>query len=181
MGAISCTDKCFQKGYVQIYCGNGKGKTTAALGLSLRTLLSGGSVYFAQFFKGIETAEQGLCTQCDRFVMDQFGTGKFIMGEPGSEDIRAAKRGFDFSRDVLSSGFFNLVVLDEILLCLYYQMITADEIIGMILSRHKGVEVIMTGRRAPQELLMIADLVTEMKKVKHYYDHGVCARKGIEF
>ncbi len=174
-------ESILHRGYIQIYCGTGKGKTTAALGLSMRVLLTGGSVYFAQFFKGVETAEQELCSRCDRFVMDQYGTGKFINGEPGSEDIRAAKRGLEFSRDVLSSGYFNLVVLDEILLCISYQMITVDEIIEIILSRHPKVEVVMTGRRAPKELVMIADLVTDMKKVKHYYDRGVHARRGIEF
>jgi len=169
------------QGYVHIYSGSGKGKTTAALGVSLRTLLSGGQVYFSQFFKGLETAEQGLCSWCDRFVMDQWGTGRFITGQPGPEDISAARRGYLTCRDVLRSGYFDLVVLDEILLCVSYQMVSVDEISDLIVSRAPGVEVIMTGRSAPRELVMLADLVTDMKKVKHYYDRGVHARKGIEF
>ena len=168
-------------GYVQIYCGSGKGKTTAALGLSLRTLLSGGSVYFSQFFKGRETSEQGLCSWSDRFVLDQWGTGRFVMGEPCSEDIRAAMHGFEACSTVINSGYFNLVVLDEIFFCVTYQMLSVEAICNLILSRDPGVEVILTGRYAPRELVMIADLVTDMRKVKHYYDKGVKARKGIEY
>ena len=101
-----------RKGYIQIYCGNGKGKTTAALGLSLRTLLSGGSVYFAQFCKGSETAEMGLCSIFENFVMEQYGTGKFIVSDPSEEDRKQARQGFEHCKNVLSSGFFDLVVLD---------------------------------------------------------------------
>ena len=170
-----------RKGCIQIYCGNGKGKTTAALGLSLRTLLSGGSVYFAQFFKGMDTAETGLCSLCDRFVMEQYGTGKFIIGDPTEEDRKQARLGLEHCKNVLSSGFFDLVVLDEIILSVFYQLITVEEIISMLKVRKPWVEVVLTGSKAPIELIERADLVTEMKKVKHYFDAGVKARKGIEY
>jgi len=170
-----------RKGYIQVYCGNGKGKTTAALGLSLRTLLSGGSVYFAQFCKGSETAELGLCTLFDTFVMEQYGTGKFIISVPTEEDLKQARLGLEHCKSVLSSGYFDLVVLDEIIMSVYYRLITIEEILSMLKSRKSWVEVVLTGRKAPHELIEAADLVTEMKKVKHYFDIGVKARKGIEF
>ncbi len=170
-----------RKGYIQVYCGNGKGKTTAALGLSLRTLLSGGSVYFAQFCKGSETAEMGLCLLFDTFVMEQYGTGKFIINDPTEEDRKQARLGFAHGKSVLSSGYFDLVVLDEIILSVFYRLITIEEILSMLRSRKPWVEVVLTGRKAPHELIEVADLVTEMKKVKHYFDTGVKARKGIEF
>ena len=174
-------ESILRKGYIQIYYGTGKGKTTAALGLSMRMLLSGGSVYFAQFFKGLKTGELELGSHCNRFILEQFGTGKYIIGEPGEEDVRSAKKGLEWCKEVLKSGYFDLVVMDEVLLCVYYEMITADEIAGIIRSRHPKVEVVMTGRRVPNELLNLADLVTDMRKVKHYFDKGTDARKGIEY
>jgi len=119
-----------RKGYIQVYCGNGKGKTTAALGLSLRTLLSGGSVYFAQFCKGSETAELGLCTLFDTFVMEQYGTGKFIISDPTEEDLKQARLGLEHCKSVLSSGYFDLVVLDEIIMSVYYRLITIEPTLG---------------------------------------------------
>jgi len=170
-----------RKGYIQIYSGSGKGKTTAALGLSLRTLLSGGTVFFAQFFKGIKTAEQDLTYWCDRFTIEQYGTGEFISGLPGPEEIRLAKQGIFHCKEVLKSGFFDLVVMDEVLLCIFYQIITPEEMISILRSRRSNVEVVLTGIKAPSELLKISDLATDMKKVKHYFDCGVSARRGIEY
>ncbi len=170
-----------RQGYVQIYFGAGKGKTTAALGLSMRTILTGGSVYFAQFFKGVETAELGLPALSDRFIIEQYGTGHFVSGLIGPEEISTAQRGIQHCADILKSGYFDLVVLDEILLSVMYQILTIHELIALLEMRKSHVEVVVTGRYVPQELLKVADLVTEMKKVKHYYDQGVRARKGIEF
>ncbi|WP_319578765.1 cob(I)yrinic acid a,c-diamide adenosyltransferase [uncultured Methanospirillum sp.] len=177
----SLKDRLARQGYVQIYCGTGKGKTTAALGLSMRILLTGGSVFFAQFFKGIKTAELGLCALCDRFVIEQYGTGNFVSGLPGPGEIAAVHRGMKHCHDVLRSGCFDLVVLDEILMCVAYQVITTEEVLALIEVRKPHVEVVLTGRKAPAELLQAAHLVTEMKKIKHYYDNGVRAREGIEF
>jgi cob(I)alamin adenosyltransferase len=170
-----------RKGYIQVYCGNGKGKTTAALGLSLRTLLSGGSVFFAQFFKGTETAEMALCSRFEAFVMEQYGSGKFIVNKPSEEDRKLTIQGIEHCKKVLSSGFFDLVVLDEIILCAYYHIVPVQEILCIITSRKPWVEVVLTGRKAPHDIIEVADLVTDMKKVKHYFDAGVGARKGIEY
>jgi len=138
-------------------------------------------VYFAQFFKGVETSEQELGSLCDRFILEQFGTGKFIIGSPLEEDVRSARRGLEYCREVLQSGFFDLVVMDEVMLCVFYQIVTPDEIIDVIRARKPSVEVVITGRKAPKELVLCADLMTDMKKVKHYFDQGVKARKGIEY
>jgi len=170
-----------RKGYIHLYCGNGKGKTTAALGLSLRTLMSGGSVFFAQFFKGLETSEMGLCSIFDSFIMEQYGTGQFIIGEPHEEDRKQAILGLEHCKNILTSGYFDLVVLDEIILSSFYQIFTIEEIISILKMRQPWVEVVLTGRKAPHELVEFADLVTEMKKVKHYFDTGVKARIGIEY
>ncbi len=170
-----------ERGYVQIYCGTGKGKTTAALGLSLRILLSGGSVYFAQFFKGIETAEMNLSSWSDRFVLEQYGTGSFILGEPSADDRRLARLGFENCRRVMALDHFDLVVLDEILFSITQLLLSTEEIVAAIKARNPSVEVIVTGRKAPAALVEAADLVTDMHKVKHYFDTGVRARKGIEY
>ena len=100
-----------RKGYIQIYCGNGKGKTTAALGLSLRTLLSGGSVYFAQFCKGSETAEMGLCSIFENFVMEQYGTGKFIVSDPSEEDRNRPDKDLNTAKMFFRRGFLILLFL----------------------------------------------------------------------
>jgi cob(I)alamin adenosyltransferase len=188
-GQIGFSQSCFSSlkdhgvrhGYVHIYYGTGKGKTTAALGLSMRVLLTGGSVFFAQFNKGIQTAELGLCALCDRFVIEQYGTGNFISGLPGPGEMAAAYRGMKHCQDVLRSGYFDLVVLDEILMCVAYQAITTEELQVLLEARKPHVEVVLTGRRAPADLVSASDLVTEMRKIKHYYDKGVRAREGIEF
>lgn len=179
--SLSPKEHGFQHGYIQIYCGTGKGKTTAALGLSMRILLTGGSVFFAQFHKGIKTAELGLCALCDKFVIEQYGTGSFISGLPGPDDIKAAQQGMHYCKEALMSGCFDLVVLDEILLCVAYQIFSVEELISILESRKSHVEVVLTGRKAPAGLITAADLVTEMKKVKHYFDSGVSARSGIEY
>jgi len=147
----------------------------------MRVLLTGGSVFFAQFFKGIETAELGLCSLCEQFIIEQYGTGSFIAGLPSSEDTAAARKGFEYCKEILLSGYFDLVVLDEILLCIAYQIIPAEDLIEILQNRKSHVEVVLTGRKAPANLMAAADLVTEMKKVKHYFDRGVYARKGIEY
>ena len=113
--------------------------------------------------------------------MEQYGTGKFIINDPTEEDRKQARVGLEHCRSELSSGYFDLVVLDEIIMSVFYQLITIEEILSMLKSRKPWVEVVLTGRKAPHGLIEVADQFTEMKKVKHYFDSGVKARKGIEF
>jgi cob(I)alamin adenosyltransferase len=169
------------KGYIQIYTGNGKGKTTAALGLSLRAVCAGRKVFFGQFLKGMNYSELDAGKYLPGFDLQQFGTDSFIFEKPGQEDIDAAREGLKRAEEVLVSGEYDIVVLDEVNLAVHYGMFTADELIEVLDKRHQKVEVVLTGRYAHSSLIEKADLVTEMKEIKHYYNDGVMAREGIEF
>ncbi|MBP5474684.1 MAG: cob(I)yrinic acid a,c-diamide adenosyltransferase [Methanomicrobium sp.] len=168
-------------GYVQINTGNGKGKTTAAFGTSLRMLIRGKSVFFGQFIKGTDTAELEMPKYFPEFTIKQFGKGCFIMRKPDEEDIRMAHEGLKVAAEALKSGRYGLVVLDEVNVAVSGGLLTAAEVLEAVKNRAEGTEVIMTGRDAPSEFIEYADLVTEMKKVKHYFDEGISARKGIEY
>ena len=170
-------NSCFQ-----IYTGNGKGKTTAAFGLALRAAGAGKKVFFAQFVKGkiyseIKAVEQWLPS----ITVKQFGRGCFIVKQPQQADIDAARNGLNEIKNILKSGEYHLVVLDEANIAIFYKLFTTSELIKAIEMRHTDTEVVVTGRYAPQELIDAADLVTEMKEIKHYYNNGTEAREGIEF
>ena len=157
-----------EKGYIQVYTGNGKGKTTAALGLSLRAVCAGKSVYFAQFIKGMKYSELNAVKFLNGFSMKQYGRNCFIYNEPTDEDINLARKGLKECEEILSAGKYDIVVLDEINIALYYKLFTVGEVIEMLNHKAEGVEVILTGRYAPPEIIERADLVTEMKEIKHY-------------
>ena len=160
------------KGYVQIYTGNGKGKTTAALGLSLRAVSIGKKVFFGQFVKGMKYSE----VNCTDFVPNiEFEH------DPTEDDIKRAEQGLAKMSSVLKDGKYDVVVMDELNIALYFKLFTVEEVIKAISNRAPHVEVIITGRYAPKELVEIADLITEMKEIKHYYTKGVENRKGIDF
>lgn len=169
-----------QKGYIQVYTGNGKGKTTAALGLSLRAICAGNKVFFGQFMKGQECSEKKAQLILPRFTLEQFGTSSFINGTPTEKDISCAAQGLKRIREVLVSGDYDLVVLDEINTAMFFKLISVEEVLSMLDIKPEKTEVVMTGRYAPQEIIDSADLVTEMKEIKHYYNIGVDARIGIE-
>jgi cob(I)alamin adenosyltransferase len=168
------------KGYIQVYTGNGKGKTTAALGLSLRTAGSGKKVYIAQFIKGMHYSELGILSRIENITVRQYGRGCFIYSEPTQEDREAALTGLTEIKEILRSGKYDVVVLDEANVALYYGLFGFDELKEALMNRAAHVEVVITGRYAPRELLDMADLITEMKEIKHYYASGVEARVGIE-
>ncbi|MCQ1528366.1 cob(I)yrinic acid a,c-diamide adenosyltransferase [Lutispora saccharofermentans] len=168
------------KGQIQIYTGNGKGKTTAALGLSLRAVCAGKKVYFGQFIKGMEYSELKAANYLPNFEIHQFGRNCFIFNDPAKEDILAAGKGLKTVGDVLKNKSYDIVVLDELNVAIYYKLFSTEEVIRILEERAENIEVIITGRYAPQELIDMADLVTEMKEIKHYYRKGIQARKGIE-
>lgn len=168
------------KGYIHIYTGNGKGKTTAALGLSLRAICAGKKVYIGQFIKGMEYSELKAVDYLPNLIIEQFGKDCFIYHEPTEEDIELAQEGLEKMAKILQEGAYDLVVLDEVNIGLYYKLFSLDQVIQALENRDPGVEVVLTGRYAPEELIELADLVTEMKEIKHYYQQGVEARKGIE-
>jgi cob(I)alamin adenosyltransferase len=169
------------KGYIHIYTGNGKGKTTSSIGLAVRAALAGKKVYIGQFVKGMEYSELKLEEYLPNVEFHQFGRDCFIYKEPTKEDVLAAKEGLNICREVLEKGEYDLVILDELNIALYFKLFNIQDVIHMLNNREKHVEVVITGRYAPKELIDMADLVTEMVEIKHYYNNGIEARKGIEF
>jgi cob(I)alamin adenosyltransferase len=171
----------WQKGYVQVYTGNGKGKTTAAFGLALRAAGAGLRVFIAQFVKGGEYSETfALQRFNDLITLRQFGSGRFIRGEPAEDDIRAAKDGLKETEEALHSGKYKVVILDEANIATFYELFSVEDLLALIDHKPDDVELLITGRNADSRILEKADLVTEMCDVKHYYVNGVRAREGIE-
>ncbi len=169
-----------EKGYIQVYTGNGKGKTTAALGITLRSLCAGNKVFFGQFMKGQDYSELKATKYFDKLEMEQFGGPDFLRGRPTARDIENAQKGLDRMREILSSSEYDMVVFDEINTALYFELISLEDVLSVLDLKAEGTEVILTGRYAAQEIIDKADLVTEMKEIKHYYNAGVKARVGIE-
>jgi cob(I)alamin adenosyltransferase len=170
-------------GLVQCYTGDGKGKTTAALGLAMRAAGRGLKVLMVQFLKGrrygeLEAAER----LSDCFQIVQSGLDKFVKkGEPSEEDIRLAHRGLQLAREAIMSGSYDVVILDEINVVIELGVLRVEEVLPLIDERPGGVELVLTGRYAPQEFYERADIITEMKNVRHCFDEGVPMREGIEF
>ena len=170
----------FAEGYIQIYTGDGKGKTTAAIGVSVRALASGLSVFFGQFMKSRPSAEHTFFEQFSAIDLHCFGTGRFTRGKPSEEDIKRAGEGWNICRKAIQSKKYDLIVLDELNVALFMGLLEIDSVIEALRQKPEQTEIIITGRRAPEKLVEIADLVTEMREIKHYYTKGVPARKGIE-
>ena len=169
------------KGYIQVYTGNGKGKTTAALGLALRAAGAGLKVYFAQFIKGMDYSElHSIKKLSGNITLKQYGRECFIYKEPDEEDFRAARNGFEEISNIISEGQYEIVVLDEINIAIYYKLISVAEVLELINNKPENVELVLTGRNVDKKIIERADLVTEMKEIKHYYQKGIHARKGIE-
>jgi len=169
------------KGYIHLYTGNGKGKTTAAIGLAVRASGAGKKVYIAQFVKGMHYGELDALKKLPSIKLAQYGLDCFIVNRPTPKDIDAARKGLEEVSRVIAGNQFNVVILDEICIALYYKLFTTEEVLSVIRNKPVEMEIVMTGRYAPQELIAAADLVTEMNEIKHYYQQGIEARKGIEF
>jgi cob(I)alamin adenosyltransferase len=170
-------------GYIQVYTGNGKGKTTAALGLALRAAGHGMRTYFGQFLKGRHYGELDAVEKLSPLIrIERFGREGFlhITEGPDDEDLRRAREGLRKCREAMLSGRYDIVVLDEINTAVLLKVLTVEEVLGLINDKPASVELVLTGRGASEAVIDRADLVTEMKDVKHYYDRGVKARDGIE-
>ena len=168
-------------GYVQVYTGDGKGKTTAALGLILRARGADLRVYLGQFIKKGNFSEiKALKKFLPNVVVEQYGLGHFIKGEPSAEDLAVAAEGIEKLRGAMKSGDYDVVVADEINPAVSAGLFPVQDVLALIDDRPEGVELVLTGRNADQLIIDRADLVTEMKNVKHYMDSGVAARPGIE-
>lgn len=193
----------FQKGYVHVYTGNGKGKTTAAIGLAIRALGAGKRVLFLQFMKTKVYSEHNILPQVSPLLtLETLGKPFFIVkegavpaeelakwgddvvifppGKPPQEYLEIMRTGIERAKQAVSSGLYDLVVLDEVNVALFFDLVTWQQVQDIIDHKHESVELVLTGRGAPPELIERADLVTEMREVKHYYQNGVEARIGIE-
>jgi cob(I)alamin adenosyltransferase len=171
-----------ERGLVQVYTGEGKGKTTAALGLALRACGRGLKVFLAQFAKARPSGEvSALARLSDLVTVRRYGRESFIVGQATPEDIRLARAGWREVRQAAAGGEHDLVILDEIGTALQYGLLDAAEVLALLEGKPAGLELVLTGRGIPDEILERADLVTEMREVKHYHARGVPAREGIEF
>lgn len=191
------------KGYVQVYTGNGKGKTTAAIGLCIRALGAGKRVCFLQFMKAKIYCEHNILPNIsDNLRIETIGKPFFVVkegmlnseelakwedkvvifppGQPPQDYLDLVFQGVTKARQAIVSGNYDLVVLDEINVALFYELVTWEQVFDLIQNKPQNVELVLTGRGATQQLIDLADLVTEMKEIKHYYQQGVDARQGIE-
>lgn len=172
-----------RRGLVQIYTGDGKGKTTAALGTAVRALGHGQKVHIVFFLKGdYPYGERNILSNLSNVTFASFGTMKFI--DPQNiteEERREAALAFESARNAVMSGEYDLVILDEINLAVYWKLTSLEEVMKLINDKPEKVELILTGRFASPELIKRADLVTECHAIKHPYDAGISARPGIEY
>jgi cob(I)alamin adenosyltransferase len=174
--------KRLERGLVEVYTGNGRGKTTAAIGLAFRAAGHGLRVHIVQFMKGDESyGEYVSCKAHPLIEIEQFGRKEFVNPqEPSTVDVELARRGLDRAREVLTSGEADVVILDELNVALGFGLVELDDVLSLLDERPEHVELLITGRMAPRELLERADLVTEMVEVKHPFHQGVLAREGVD-
>ena len=167
---------------LQIYIGNGKGKTTAALGLGLRAVGAEKKVLLIQFLKDGKSSEIEAIKKLKNFDVKTFGRKGFISkNKLLKEDFNLAEQGFNFAQKAIQSKKYDLIILDEMNMVNYFGLIKTKDLIGLIKKIPSKTELILTGRQASKKLIQLADLVTEMKEIKHYYTKNIKARKGIEF
>jgi cob(I)alamin adenosyltransferase len=169
------------KGFIHVYTGTGKGKSTAALGLAIRAAGAGKRVFIAQFVKSMEYSEIKILRLLDKYIdFKLYGHGCFITKEPAKEDVEAAKNGLKEILRIMKSNIYDLIVLDELTIALFYNLLELNEVMDFLKEKPHRTELVITGRYAPQEIIEYADLVTDMREVKHYYQQGVLSREGID-
>ncbi len=170
-----------ERGYVQVYMGDGKGKTTSALGMALRMSGHGGKTIIVQFMKGWPYSEATALANLPGVELVQTGTADFVYPDRvGAVDYEEAERGLSAAREAVLSGRYDLVILDELNVALSFGLLELGDVLDLIDNRPPHVELVLTGRNPPQEIIDRADLVTEMVEVRHHYRKGVLARKGID-
>lgn len=170
-------------GTVQVYTGDGKGKTTAALGQALRAVGHGRKVIVIQFMKGqINYGELKAAENIPGLKIEQYGLPTFVeRGNPSKEDKELARKGIERAKEVIRGAKYDIVILDEINVAVEYGLVGLSELLGLIKAKPPGLELVLTGRYAAKEIIELADLVTEMKEIKHHYQKGIQAREGIEY
>ena len=172
-----------KQGFVQIYTGNGKGKSTAAIGQAVRAAGFGLKTYIAQFMKEYPYNEIVSLKYLSNWItIEQFGGDAFVYKKelPDVEELAKAKKGLHTAREKMLGGEYDIIILDEAIVAIYFKLITTENLVEFIKSKPDNIELILTGRYCPEELIELADLVTEMKEVKHYYQKGITSRRGIE-
>jgi cob(I)alamin adenosyltransferase len=177
-----------KQGLIHVYTGEGKGKTTAALGLALRAAGHGWRTYIGQFLKGQDYGElhaAPLLGADDEgrplLTIEQYGKPSFVRADEITEqDIHLAQEGLESARQAICGGDYAIVVLDEINVALYFRLISVQDVLDLIDQKPPGVELVLTGRRVPDEIQDRADYVTHMQEVRHPYQRGITARQGIE-
>ena len=169
-----------EKGYVQVYTGNGKGKTTAMLGLTLRAVGAGLRVYIGQFVKSEAYSEVKALNLLPNVKIEQYGTSGFIFAGASEEDMGAAASGMAKAAAAMLSGEYDIIALDEINVAVHLGLVPVEDVLALIDQKPPTVELVLTGRYAPPALVEAADTVSEMRDIKHYYNIGVMARDGIE-
>lgn len=172
-----------KKGFIQVYTGNGKGKTTAAIGQAVRAAGAGMRSYIIQFMKEYPYSElNSLEYLSGSITIEQNGGDDFVYKRelPSEEEKTAALNALKKAEELMLKGSYDIVILDEILVAVYFKLLGTDDIVSFIKKKPESVELILTGRYAPEEIIELADLVTEMKEIKHYYSKGITSRKGIE-
>jgi len=183
MAEKNIPERLFDPGLVQLYTGDGKGKTTAALGMTLRVSGHGGKVAFIQFMKGWDFyGEIAGLALLPGVLHERTGTPDYVYrGKEQPVDVEEAKRGLALAEECLASGEYDLVVLDEINVAADYGLVDEEAVVRAVKERPAHVEVLLTGRSAPKEFLEMADLVTEMREIRHPFTKGIASRKGADF
>lgn len=172
----------FDRGYIQVYTGNGKGKTTASIGLGMRAVGDGAKVFMIQFMKGRRYSEIDAIAKIENFTIEQHGRDEFVSKEdPEQIDLDLAREGFEVAKKIVARGEHDLVILDELNVAVDFGLLGIDEVMELMEIKPEKMEMVLTGRYAHDRIIERADLVTEMREIKHFYQKGVEARKGIEF
>ncbi|MGB5217726.1 MAG: cob(I)yrinic acid a,c-diamide adenosyltransferase [Smithella sp.] len=171
------------KGLVIVITGNGKGKTTAAFGQALRAIGQGYKVFVLQFMKGRKYGEFIAAeTYLPNLTIQMSGLNSFVMRDnPAAIDIELAQKGLEAARKAIESDKYDMVILDEINVALDFKLIKLKDVVEMIKTKPAGLDLILTGRYAPQEIINLADTVSEVNEVKHHYNAGIKDRAGIEY
>ena len=172
-----------EKGFIQIYTGNGKGKSTAAIGQAVRASGFGLKSYIAQFMKEYPYNELNSLKLLHEWItIEQFAGDDFVIRKelPNKVEMDKARRGLETAKAKMLKGKYDIIILDEILVSIHFGLFNDEEVMTFMKMKPENVELILTGRYCPDKILEAADLVTEMKAIKHYYQEGVLARKGIE-
>jgi cob(I)alamin adenosyltransferase len=171
-----------KRGLIHVYTGDGKGKTTAAIGLGIRAVGAGLQVHMIQFMKGRRYSEIDALEKIPGFTVAQFGRDEFVSKEkPEQIDIDLAHKGLLHAQDVLKNDKHDLVILDEINVAVDYHLLTIQDVVDLMEHKPETMELVLTGRYAPPEIIKHADLVSEILEIKHPYQKGIPCRKGIDW